>query len=159
MPPPGAGQELSAGGSGFLDITEGLGNIFGGSSSTTIGGTGSGTTAKVGTQRGTISEQLEIDEAGVQRIIQDILGSEQGLASIFSEENIAGIYSSSVASQASGNLLANLAGEIAKLTAKKVSTRDLVEEEAGTTTSEEVQTQAQEEGGLLDTKLNPLNWF
>jgi len=69
--------------------------------------------------------QLEIDEEGVEKILADILGSEQGLASIFAKENVAGIFDSSVAAQASGDLIANLAGEIAKLQAKKVETRDI----------------------------------
>ena len=82
-------------------------------------------TSTSGTEKGTISRQLEIDEEGVEKILADILGSEQGLASIFAKENVAGIFDSSVAAQASGDLIANLAGEIAKLQAKKVETRDI----------------------------------
>ena len=90
-------------------------------------------TSTSGTEKGTISRQLEIEEEGVQKILADILGSEQGLASIFSKENVAGIFDSSVAAQASGDLIANLAGEIAKLQAKDVETRDLAT--TGTTKS------------------------
>ena len=90
-------------------------------------------TSTRGTEKGTITKQLEIEEEGVQKIIADILGSEQGLASIFSEENVSGLFDTTVAKQASGDLLANLAGEIAKLQAKEVETRDLVT--TGTTKS------------------------
>lgn len=71
---------------------------------------------------GTQTEQLEIDKAGVDKILADILGGTQGLGDIFSQEQVSGLYGSSVAAQASGNLVANLAGEIAKLTAKKTTT-------------------------------------
>lgn len=83
-----------------------------------------GTRIETGTERrrGRETEQLEIDEAGIAKILQDILGGTEGLASIFSGEKTAGIYSGTVAAQASGNLLANLIGEIAKVTAKKVTT-------------------------------------
>ncbi len=69
----------------------------------------------------TRTEQLDISQEGIDKIIQDILGGEQGLASIFSAENNAGIFNSSVAADASGNLLSKLAGEIAKLTAVKTT--------------------------------------
>jgi len=131
------GSAFESGGAGLQSITGALGDIFGGSSEVSVSGSGTrkGTT--------TISEGLEIEQAGIEKLIQDILGSEQGLASIFSEEQVAGIFSSSVAAQGAGNLLTNLVGEIAKLTAKKVSTK----EEDITTTSES--TQATASGGLV----------
>lgn len=125
----------AAGGSDPQKITGALGDIFG--SSSEISTSGSGTVA------GTVTEQLEIDEAGIQKILQDILGSEQGLANIFSEEQMSGLFSSTVSKQAAGDLLANLAGEIAKLTAKKVQTTD--------TTKTSTDTQKDEEAGLLKT--------
>ena len=104
------------------DLLTGLGNIF-----TTA--FGSGPTKQFqrgsGTEKGTVTRQLEIEEEGVQKILQDILGSEQGLASIFSEESVAGLFDTTVSKQAAGDLLANLAGEIAKLQAKEVETRDI----------------------------------
>ncbi len=81
------------------------------------------TTIRNGTTKvnSTVSEQLEIDPAGIEKIIQDILAGEQGLAAIFGGEQNAGIFNSSVAAQAGGDLLSKLAGEIAKLTAKKTT--------------------------------------
>ena len=68
------------------------------------------------------SEQLEIDEEGVNKIMQDLLGGTQGLASIFSAEQASGIFNSSVASTQASEFAANVVGEIAKLQAKRVTT-------------------------------------
>lgn len=135
---------LLSGAGGAQGITGALGDIFGTSASSkgsgTTHGTSSGTSNTVGTAeetgtkkgKGRTTEGLQIDGAGINKILQDMLGSQQGLASIFSNEKVSGLYGSTVATQASGNLLANLAGEIAKLTAKKVSETDN-EETSGTT--------------------------
>ena len=104
------------GGSGIASFASALDTLFGSETATTVN-----TTQK---QSGTTTEQLQIDEAGVQKILRDILESEQGLANIFSAENVSGIYDSTAAKAASGELMARLAGEIAKLTAKKVSTTE-----------------------------------
>jgi hypothetical protein len=69
-------------------------------------------------------EQLKLDQKAVEKIISDVLGSESGLASIFGGEQSAGIYNSTVASQASGDLVANLVGELAKITGKNVIDTD-----------------------------------
>lgn len=108
-------------------ITGILGDIFGGSSSTTV------------KSSGTVIEQLDISEEGVQRVLEELLSSEQGLAAIFSEENISGLYQSSVAAQAAGDLVAQVAGEIAKLKARKITSK-----------SEKSKTSAEKEG-LLGT--------
>ena len=138
------GGAAQSGGSGLQSITGALGDIFGTSSSVSGSGNSSGSSSgesriigtanEQGTKKakGRSSERLQIDNVGIQKLLQDMLGSQQGLASIFSNEKVSGLYGSTAATQASGNLLANLAGEIAKLTAKKVSETD--EEEASGTT-------------------------
>ena len=63
-------------------------------------GRGSTTTNTSGT--GTSRSKLNIDQAGLDKIIQDILGSEQGLAALVQGQNTAGIHSSST-----NTLLAN----------------------------------------------------
>ncbi len=73
---------------------------------------------------GTRTSQLELDDAAIKKIIEDVLGSESGLASIFGGEQTAGIFDSSVAAQASGDLAANLVGELAKLTGKTTEAFD-----------------------------------
>lgn len=92
-----------------------------------FGGSGSSKKTK-DTQKvkksGRRTEQLELDQAGVDKIIQDVLGGAGGLADIFSGEQTSGIFGSSVAAQAAGDLAANLAGEIAKITGKKVIESD-----------------------------------
>lgn len=119
--PPSIGQEfasfgsgIGSAGSGAAGIVDALSGIFGTSAS-------QNTSSRV---KGSVTEKLNIDPAGVEKILQDILGGEQGLASIFSGEQTSGIYSSSVAAQASGDLLTKLAGEIAKLTAEKTTATD-----------------------------------
>lgn len=67
------------------------------------------------------SSQLQLDQAAIEKLIEDVLGNESGLASIFGGEQTAGIFDSSVAAQASGDLAANLVGELAKLTGKTVT--------------------------------------
>jgi len=90
----------------------------------------------------TVTEKLELDKEGILALIDDVLGGTQGLASIFSEENVAGLYNSSVAKEASGDLISQIAGEIAKLTGTKTSTRK------GTTTK--VGSQSSSSPGLLE---------
>jgi hypothetical protein len=129
-------QEGGGGGpfsTSFTDITGGLSDIFGGSTSQE--GATTGTTKRTAKQ----TERLKIDEAAIQKIIQDVLGGAEGLASIFAGEQTAGIFDSSVAAQAAGDLAAKLTGEIAKLTAEKettqeeeAKTRGTSEQEAGT---------------------------
>lgn len=124
----------------FGDITGALGDLFGQQSGQEEIKTGTEVKA------GTVTEGLDISDEGVSKIISDLLSSEQGLASIFSEENVAGIYDSSVAKQASGDLMANIAGEIAKLKAKKVTTTD-----ESTETAEETAIDTSKEGLLEDS--------
>ena len=76
--------------------------------------------------RAVTTEQLDISEEGLQKIVADVLGGTEGLADIFSGEQLQGLYDTTAAAQAAGNLVTNLAGELAKLTAKHVTT---VEEE------------------------------
>lgn len=73
-----------------------------------------------GTKRATGSrtEQLKLDEAAIDKIIQDVLSQAGGLKDIFAGEQTAGLFGSSVSAQAAGDLAAKLAGEIAKLTGK-----------------------------------------
>ena len=73
---------------------------------------------------GTRTEQLKLDQKAIDKIISDVLGSESGLASIFGGEQGVGIYNSSSAAQASGDLVTNLVGELAKITGKNVIETD-----------------------------------
>lgn len=121
--------------SGISDLST---TLFG--QDTDISGTKAGTTTTDTTQ----VERLKLDEAAIEKIIQDVLGGAEGLAGIFSQEQAAGVFDSSVAAQAAGDLASRLVGELAKLTAEKEVTQ------TGTQVTKSQEQQAQEQGGLLD---------
>ena len=108
-----------------------------------FGTTGSGSGSGTSTSSGTTTERLNIEQEGIDKIIQDVLGGAEGLASIFSGEQNAGIFDSSVAAQAAGDLASRLVGEIAQLTAEKETTQ-----EAKTTQKSKSK---EKTGGLLGT--------
>lgn len=70
------------------------------------------------------TEQLELDQKAIEKIIEDTLGGTSGLAGIFGGEQGTGMYNSSAANQAAGDLVGNLVGELAKITGKNVITED-----------------------------------
>jgi len=111
--------------------------------STDTSGSGTGSTSKTGTSKR--REKLNIDSAGIESLVRDVLASEQGLSEVFNEENVAGVFNSSVASQASGDLVAQIAREIAKLTA--VKEEEIVEDVE--TETESVSTGGSESPGLI----------
>lgn len=129
---------------GLLDIGT---SLFG---SGPTSGSGSGTTKGTVSKKGTtkVTERLDISDVGIQSFIDDILSGNQGLKDIFSEEQAAGIFSSSVSAQASGNLLAQIAGQLAQLTGKKVR-----EEEVDVTDTKDIVTTSTSEssgsGGVI----------
>jgi hypothetical protein len=137
-----------AGSSGIGGIFTGIGSLgkdlFG--EDTDISGTKSGTTTTDTTQ----TERLKLDEAAIQKIIEDVLGGAEGLAGIFSKEQAAGVFDSSVAAQAAGDLASKLVGELAKLTAEKEVTQ------TGTQVTKSQEQQAQEQGGLIEGPLKKL---
>lgn len=94
--------------------------------------TSEGQFERSGTKQGEKRSRLELDQAAIEKIIGDVLGGPQGLASIFGGEQSAGIFDSSVAAQASGDLVANLIGELSKLTAEEVTSFSESETSRGT---------------------------
>lgn len=72
----------------------------------------------------TQSSQTILDDEAIQQLIADVLGGADGLASIFAGEQVAGIFDSSVAAQAAGDLASKLVGELAKLTAETVTSQE-----------------------------------
>jgi len=73
---------------------------------------------------GTTTDQLVVDQAGIDKLVQDILSSNQGLADIFSGEQSSGLYNSTTAASMAGDLASKVAGEIAKLTGKRTIAED-----------------------------------
>lgn len=88
------------------------------------------------------SSQLKLDDKAITKIIEDTLGSADGLASIFAGEQTAGIFDSSVAAQASGDLAANIIGELAKITGETVTNTDTNTARTGKTSENENETEA-----------------
>ena len=69
---------------------------------------------------GSTVRQLDLSAAGYDKIIKDILSSDAGLASLATGENLSGGYGSSVKAQLAQDLVLNIAGEMAKLTAPSI---------------------------------------
>lgn len=84
-------------------------------------------------RKGVQKERLDISQEGMDKIIQDVLGQAGGLASIFAGEQATGLYDSTVANQAAGDLAARVAGELAKLTAERIVTTKEKGKGTGTT--------------------------
>lgn len=133
----GAAQLLGASGQAASGAAALIPALFG------SGGRGSSSASGTSTTTGTTTEKLVLDQAAIDKIVKDVLGGEEGLAQIFSQEQAAGIFDSSVAAQAAGNLVTNLVGELAKLTAERQ-----VEQEQKTVQESREKTK-QKSGGLL----------
>ena len=131
-------------GSSFTDITSGL---FGSDTATSGSGSSSQSTEQKIKQRGT--ERLRIDKRAIDKVIQDILGGNEGLAAIFSDEQSAGLFSSTQAQDAVGDLLAKVAGEVAKLTAVKET--ESAGTQIGSQQAEQSTAGSSESGGLIDS--------
>ena len=96
-----------------------------------FGGSTSGTSEREKTdintkenKTGTKTSQLQLDDDAINKMIEDALGSADGLSAIFGGEQSTGLYNSTVANQAAGDLTAKLIGELAKITGKTVETED-----------------------------------
>ena len=75
-----------------------------------------------GQSSGTEKSYLDLSPEGYNKIIKDILSSDAGLASLATGENLSGGYGASVKAQLAQDLVLNIAGEMAKLTAPTVKT-------------------------------------
>lgn len=103
---------------------------------------------------GTQKSKLNIDQAGLDKIIQDILGAEQGLASLVQGQSTAGLYGASTNTLLTQKFVTDIAGELAKLTAETVQENQesskAVQKKSGAKT---VICTELERQGLLDTEL------
>ena len=135
---PGLGLGFALG----VSINAATGADSGSSTSFNFGGdlfTGffGGKTSAEATQEGTTTEQVNIDEEGLLRLIDRSLEGVGGLAAIFGGEAGAGLFGSSSAKLQTEDLLAKIAGELALVTGEKV------------TETKATETQATESGGAL----------
>lgn len=74
----------------------------------------------VSSEKGSERSYLDLSPEGYNKIIKDILASDAGLAALATGENLSGGYGSSVKAQLAQDLVLNIAGEMAKLTAPTV---------------------------------------
>lgn len=74
------------------------------------------------TSSGTSTSKLDLSQEGYDKIIKDILSSDAGLAALATGENLSGGYGASVKAQLAQDLVLNIAGEMAKLTAPTTQT-------------------------------------
>lgn len=130
-------------------------SLFGGTTSVkgTTSGTASSLTEATSSLTGEDRKRLELDEAAITSILEELLSGPDGLASIFAGEQNAGIFNSSVSAQAAGNLSAKIVGELARLTAEEVSTTDRSQTETQLTTQEKFERsrQSTKDEGLLSS--------
>ncbi len=70
------------------------------------------------------TSQLVLSDEAIESYIDDALSAESGLADIFTEERVAGLYDSTVSSEATSDLMANIVGELAELTGTTVTTEE-----------------------------------
>lgn len=68
------------------------------------------------------SKQRVLTQEGMNKIIMDILGSDQGLAALAQGENSSGGFSSTTKSLLAQDLVVKIAGELANITAPEIST-------------------------------------
>lgn len=116
------------------------------------GGKEEGTKKEKGTSTttGTKTSQLELDDEAITRIIQETLGGANGLAGVFNKDNASGIYNSTASAQASGDLVAKLVGELAKVTGKTVENVDSTTKTVGRTDTSGWNIAGEMSGGIGD---------
>lgn len=83
------------------------------------------------------TEKLNIEQSAVDKILEDVLGSSQGLAEIFSAEQGIGLFNSTTSAEQAGDLVSKVVGEIAKLTAERQVTKKGTEDLEGTSRTDE----------------------
>lgn len=131
----------------FSDLNAG---IFGQNQNVT--GSENQDTKSKSSKSGTRTERLVLSQAGIEAIIEDILKSSQGLGNIFSEENVSGLYNTSVAKEATGDLVSQIVGELAKLTGVKKTTEK--SKESGESSTTGATEQKSKSPGLAENALN-----
>ena len=75
-------------------------------------------------QTGTRRQKLNLSQEGMNKMIYDILSSDQGLAALATGEGNSGGFGSTTRSLLAQDLVVKIAGELGKLTAETVETRD-----------------------------------
>jgi len=135
--------------SSFGDIVGAVGSLFGTSQSQSGSSSGEAHSKTTANLTGESRSRLEISDEAIDKIVADILSGPEGLAEIFSGENVAGIFNSTVATLQASDLVSNIVGEIAKLRAEKVDTVDQTQTSVtDQTQSQQTKTKSKDEGVL-----------
>lgn len=71
-------------------------------------------------ESGRTTTKLNLTQEGFDKIVQDILGAEQGLTALVQGQGTAGMYGSSTNTLLTQKFVTDMAGELAKLTAEQV---------------------------------------
>lgn len=114
------------------------------------GGLGSSSTSSSGTK----TSRLDITQEGIDKLIYDILSSDQGLASLASGENLSGGFGSTAKAQLAQDMTIKLAGELAKLTAETVETSNVSEKSKSKKVGTVICTELNRQGLLPDSLYN-----
>ncbi len=75
---------------------------------------------------GTKTKQTRFDQTAIDKLVYDVLASDQGLASLASGENLSGGFNSSAKTLQTQDFLTKLIGELAVASAETVETEDTV---------------------------------
>lgn len=85
---------------------------------------GAGHKGKFSREHETTTSKKKISQEAVDKIVYDIMSSDQGLAALATGENASGGFGSSTKTLMAQDLVAKITGEISKLTAENVERRD-----------------------------------
>ena len=96
-----------------MGLFDSIGSALGVSGSTSRGSS---------TTSGTRTTQKQLSQEAIDKIVYDILASDQGLSALANAENASGGYGSSTKTLMAQDLIAKVAGEIANITAPTVET-------------------------------------
>ncbi len=97
-------------------------------------------------------QYLDLSPEGFNKTIKDILASDAGLAALATGENLSGGYGSSVKAQLAQDLVLDIAGKMAQLTAPTVTNTKSKKKDAGISAKTVICTELERQG-LLDTEL------
>jgi hypothetical protein len=79
-------------------------------------------------QKGTVSKKRNLSQEAIDKLIYDVMSSDQGLAQLAAGQNLAGGHSSSTKTLQTQDFLTKLIGELAIVTAEEVQSTDMVSE-------------------------------
>lgn len=92
-----------------------------------------GFTSAAISNKGTQTSQKVLNQDALNKIITDVLGSDQGLAALAQGENVSGAFGTTAKTQLAQDLVSKLVGEIANITAPTITTTDQAQKQESST--------------------------